>query len=123
MPVPHSAIGQSDRRVSMPRPRLRLLVVEDETLVAMMLEDMLIELGHHVVGPAGCVVSALKCLADNPVEMGQKTVAKPSVLQRPSPRSLLSHGRPTVKNLFMCPNATGQWLFSNMILRPRPKRN
>lgn len=68
MPVPHSAIGQSDRRVSQPRPRMRLLIVEDETLVAMMLEDMLIELGHDVVGPAGCVASALNCLADNAVD-------------------------------------------------------
>ena len=29
-----------------------ILVVEDEALVAMLLEDMLIELGHRVIGPA-----------------------------------------------------------------------
>lgn len=31
---------------------MRVLVVEDEVIVAMALEDMLLELGHHVVGPA-----------------------------------------------------------------------
>ncbi len=31
---------------------LRLLVVEDEAMVAMLVEDMLAELGHSVVGPA-----------------------------------------------------------------------
>jgi len=35
----------------MPR-KLRVLVVEDEMLVAMLIEDMLAELGHEVVGPA-----------------------------------------------------------------------
>lgn len=29
-----------------------ILVVEDETIVAMLLEDMLIELGYEIVGPA-----------------------------------------------------------------------
>ncbi|TFF27708.1 response regulator [Jiella endophytica] len=31
---------------------LRVLIVEDESLVALQLEDMLLELGCHVVGPA-----------------------------------------------------------------------
>ncbi len=30
---------------------LRVLVVEDETLLAMLMEDMVLELGHKVVGP------------------------------------------------------------------------
>ena len=32
--------------------RLRVLVVEDEMIVSMMLEDMLADLGHEVVGTA-----------------------------------------------------------------------
>jgi CheY-like chemotaxis protein len=32
--------------------RSRILVVEDEPLVAMLLEDMLLDLGYEVVGPA-----------------------------------------------------------------------
>ena len=37
----------------------RILVVEDEVLVAMMVEDMLIELGATVVGPAFTVTKAM----------------------------------------------------------------
>ena len=37
---------------------LRLLLVEDEAMVAMMLEDMLGDLGCEVVGPAGSVARA-----------------------------------------------------------------
>jgi CheY-like chemotaxis protein len=33
--------------------RLRVLIVEDEMLVAMNIEDMLLELGHEVAGLAG----------------------------------------------------------------------
>lgn len=38
---------------------LRVLVVEDEMLVAMMIEDMLIELGFEIVGPATRLQRAL----------------------------------------------------------------
>ncbi|WP_292147081.1 response regulator [Mesorhizobium sp.] len=37
-----------------------MLVVEDEALVAMLVEDMLGELGHEVVGPAMRLAPALK---------------------------------------------------------------
>ena len=39
---------------------MRLLVVEDETLVAMLLEDMLSDLGCEIVGPVGTVTAALE---------------------------------------------------------------
>ncbi|MDR9812137.1 response regulator [Rhizobium hidalgonense] len=42
------------------RGALRILVVEDEILVAMMLEDLLIEMGHEVVGPAFRIHDALE---------------------------------------------------------------
>lgn len=38
----------------------RILVVEDEMLVAMMIEDLLMSLGCQVVGPASSVAAALK---------------------------------------------------------------
>jgi CheY-like chemotaxis protein len=44
---------------------LRLLLVEDEAIVAMMLEDMLHDLGCVVVGVAGSVLSGL-AIADDP---------------------------------------------------------
>ena len=43
---------------------LRVFIVEDETLVAMLLEDMLADLDCTVVGPASRVPSALE-LAEN----------------------------------------------------------
>jgi len=39
---------------------LRVLVVEDETLVALILEDMLAELGHTVIGPISAVSAGLE---------------------------------------------------------------
>ncbi|MGL3822831.1 response regulator [Sphingopyxis sp. R3-92] len=39
--------------------RKRILIVEDDPLVAMMLEDALDALGHEVVGDAGDIASAL----------------------------------------------------------------
>ena len=39
---------------------LRVLLVEDESLVAFLLEDMLTELGHTVVGPVARVAPAVE---------------------------------------------------------------
>lgn len=38
---------------------LKIIVVEDEMIIALMLQDMLAELGHSVVGVAGRLDSAL----------------------------------------------------------------
>lgn len=40
--------------------RLRVLVVEDEMIVSMMLEDMLVDLGHEVVGTAAHLDAAVR---------------------------------------------------------------
>jgi len=42
----------------------RILVVEDEMLVAMMVEDLLADLGCHVVGPVATVAAALRLVAE-----------------------------------------------------------
>ena len=41
------------------RPGLRVLLVEDENLVALLLEEMIAELGHSVVGPVARVSKAV----------------------------------------------------------------
>ena len=48
--------------------RKRILIVEDEALVAMLLEDMLTELGFDVVGPAHTLPRALELLESEPVD-------------------------------------------------------
>ena len=50
------AIDQSARPVQ----GLRVLLVEDENLVALLLEDMLADLGHSVVGPVARLKRALE---------------------------------------------------------------
>jgi CheY-like chemotaxis protein len=46
-----------------PQPPLRILVVEDEPLVAMGIEDLLGSIGARVVGPAASVAKALDLAA------------------------------------------------------------
>lgn len=43
----------------------RVLVLEDETLIAMLVQDWLSELGHEIVGPASCNADALALLKNN----------------------------------------------------------
>jgi CheY-like chemotaxis protein len=44
----------------------RILVLEDETLVSMMVEDMLMDLGCEIVGPFARLDQALTFVADRP---------------------------------------------------------
>ncbi|MFC3695221.1 response regulator [Chenggangzhangella methanolivorans] len=43
---------------------LRILLVEDEAMIAMLVEDMLLDGGAEVVGPAGGVKAALAVIAE-----------------------------------------------------------
>lgn len=45
----------------------RILLVEDEPLISVIIEEWLVELGHVVVGPAANLVSALE-LAVTPID-------------------------------------------------------
>ncbi len=47
---------------------MRILVVEDEAMIAMLLADWLDELGHTVVGPVATVKAALAALGEGGVE-------------------------------------------------------
>ncbi len=46
-----------------PDPSRRILVIEDEALVAMLIEDALLDAGFGVIGPARSVAEALEMLA------------------------------------------------------------
>ncbi len=61
--------------MSLPTPEQRavlenrtILVLEDEMMVAMLLEDMLADLGCRVLGPVSTVAPALALLASNTVD-------------------------------------------------------
>lgn len=41
----------------------RILIVEDEAIVALMIQDILVEAGATVIGPAGTVAAALALVA------------------------------------------------------------
>ncbi|HVY18751.1 MAG TPA: response regulator [Bauldia sp.] len=47
----------------------RVLVLEDEPLIAMMLEDWLLEIGHEPVGPAATIASALELVQQRSPEV------------------------------------------------------
>ena len=46
----------------------RVLVVEDEALVALMLHDMLVEIGAVVVGPAATIQQGLTLIEAEPMD-------------------------------------------------------
>jgi two-component system, response regulator PdtaR len=48
---------------------LRILIVEDEVLVSMFLSDVLMDLGHTVVGTADSMDSALSLAAEHPSDL------------------------------------------------------
>lgn len=45
----------------------RVLIVEDDPIIAMLLQDMVEQLGCTVVGPAGSVTAAMRLLEDVPI--------------------------------------------------------
>ena len=47
---------------------LRILVVEDEMMVAMLIEDLLKELGCTIVGPAASIEQALQLIASEAID-------------------------------------------------------
>lgn len=46
----------------------RVLVVEDEPIVAMMVEDMLIDMGAEVIGPASTLERAIALVEEQPLD-------------------------------------------------------
>ena len=59
----------SSAQPSDPTSGLRVLLVEDEIMVALLLEEMLAELGHTVVGPVARVQPALEMVQREPMDV------------------------------------------------------
>jgi len=48
--------------------KLRILIIEDESIVAMMVEDLIVDMGHEVVGTAGRLDQAQKLASETPCD-------------------------------------------------------
>jgi CheY-like chemotaxis protein len=48
--------------------KLRVLIIEDESIVAMMIEDLIVDMGHEVVGTAGRLEQAQSLAQDLAVD-------------------------------------------------------
>ena len=75
---------------------LRVLVVEDEALVALQLEDMLSELGCRVVGPASRIGQGLDLLSTETVDAAVLDLNVAGELVYPVAKSLADQGLPFI---------------------------
>jgi CheY-like chemotaxis protein len=75
---------------------LSVLVVEDEAPIALQLEDMLVELGCTVVGPASRVAQALQLLNDEEVDAAVLDVNIAGELVYPVADELTNRGLPYI---------------------------
>ena len=74
----------------------RVLIVEDEMLVAMLLEDLLSDLGHDVVRTAGSVRQALDALDREAIDLAILDVNLPDGRSYPVADALSTMGVPFV---------------------------
>jgi PAS domain S-box-containing protein len=77
-----------------PRNGLRVLVVEDDTLVAQSLELMLARLGCHVIGPVSTPEDACKCVRDSQPDAAILDINLSPGTSAPIARSLRMRGLP-----------------------------
>jgi DNA-binding NtrC family response regulator len=74
----------------------RVLVVEDEMMVAWLLEDMLAELGCAVVGPAGSVKQALAMIDAEAIDVAVLDVNLNGEMSYPIADALAARGVPFI---------------------------
>ena len=74
----------------------RVLLVEDEMLVAMMMKDMLTDLGFSVVGPFSRIAEALPAARDNDLEAAVLDINLNGELVYPVAEALVARGVPIV---------------------------
>jgi CheY-like chemotaxis protein len=74
----------------------RILLVEDEVIVAMMIEDMLVQLGCDVVGPAARLDEALALAKSSRIDAAVLDVNLAGEMSYPVANELLRRGVPFV---------------------------
>ncbi len=80
--------------VSWSTRRLRVLVVEDEPLVAMVIEDALEAMGHEVVGPIALLSEAVETATSQAIDCAILDINIRGGLSYPVAEILLQQGRP-----------------------------
>ncbi len=73
---------------------LRILIVEDEMLVAMNVEDMLLDLGHEVAGLAGRLEPALALAREAEIDLAMLDVNLAGEQSFPIADALIERGTP-----------------------------
>lgn len=76
--------------------KLRVLVVEDEAVVAMLLEDMLLDLGHEVVAAIGRFDQALEAAGSLDLDLAILDVNLNGILTYPVAEALRMRGAPVI---------------------------
>jgi DNA-binding response OmpR family regulator len=76
--------------------KLRVLVVEDESLVAMMVEDILADLGHDIVGIAGRLDQAIRLAGELTIDFAVLDLNLNGERTDPVAATLRSRGIPFV---------------------------
>lgn len=72
----------------------RILVVEDESMIAMLLEDLLADLGYTVVSIAATIDAALAALEENRIDLAMVDVNLGGVMSFPVADALKRRGIP-----------------------------
>ena len=84
--------------------KCRVLIVEDELLIAMIVEDVLSDLGCEVVGPEGGLEAAMKLARDEPLDAAILDVTIRGGQVFPVAAILLERGVP-----FVLASGYGDW--------------
>jgi CheY-like chemotaxis protein len=76
--------------------KLKVLIVEDESIVAMMIEDLIVDLGHDVVGVAGRLEQALSLAQELAIDFAIVDVNLNGLHTYPVAEALKARGVPFV---------------------------
>lgn len=76
--------------------KLKILIVEDESIVAMMVEDIIVDLGHEVCGTAGRLEEARKLAVELPIDFAIIDVNLNGQYTYPVAEALKARGVPFV---------------------------
>ena len=78
------------------KPRCRILVVEDEAIIAILVEDMVLDFGSEVVGPAAKMDEALRLAAQADLDAAILDVNVGGAVVFPVADVLRSRGLPII---------------------------